>query len=161
MSTTYVLNKISFFSPALKAANVIPLSKTKDPSDPNNFRPISLLSILTKPLERHIHKHLTQFIEDCNLFHPFQSGFLQRHSCHAALIRVCDTWLAATNQTQLTGAVFLDLKKSICPCQSYTSTQEMISLFAEFVNSVSLKVVSARQNTVCFPEWELFYKRSS
>ena len=137
-----------------------PITQTKDLSDPNNFRPISLLSILTKPLERHIHKHLRQFIEDRNLFYPFQSGFHQRHSCHTALIRVCDIWLAAIKQTQLTGAVFLDWKKreSIWPCQSCNSTPEIISLFAEFVNTVSLKVVSARQNTVCFPEWKLLQK---
>ena len=45
-----------------------PITQNQSLSDPNNFRPISLLSILTKPLERHIHKHLTQFIEDRNLF---------------------------------------------------------------------------------------------
>ena len=100
------------FPPALKAAKIIPLPEAEELSDPNNFRPISLLSVLTKSLERHIHKHLTQFIEDRNLFHPFQSGFRQRHSCHLALIRVCDTWLIAINQAQLSGAVFLDLKKA-------------------------------------------------
>ena len=79
-SLTYVYNlciQQNTFPPVLKAAKVIPLPKVKDPSDPNNFRPISLLFILTKLLERHIHKHLTQFIEDRNLFHPFQYGFRQ------------------------------------------------------------------------------------
>ena len=56
------------FPPTLKAAKVILLPETKDLSDPSNFRPISLLSILSKPLERHIHKHLTHFIKDHNLF---------------------------------------------------------------------------------------------
>ena len=61
-SLTHVYNLFfeqNSFPPTLKAAKVIPLPTTKDLSDPNNFRPISLLSILTKPLERHIHKHLT------------------------------------------------------------------------------------------------------
>ena len=111
MFTTYAFNKKTF-PPALKAAKLIPLPKAKDLSDPNDFRPISLLSILTKPLERHVHRHLTQFVEHQNLFHPFQSAFHQRHSCHTALIRVCDTWLATINQTQLTGAVFPDLNKA-------------------------------------------------
>ena len=75
-------------------------------------RSLSLLSILTKPLERRIHKHLTQSIEDRKLFHPFQSGLRQWHFCHTALIRVCDTWLAAINQTKFAGAVFLDFKKA-------------------------------------------------
>ena len=109
-SLTYVYNlciQQNAFPPALKAAKVITLPKAKDVSDPKNFRPISLLSILTKPLERHIHRHLTQFIEDRNLFHSFQSGFRQRHSCHIALIRVCDTWLAAINQVQLLSLIHI------------------------------------------------------
>ena len=64
---------------------------------------------MSKPLEKHIHKHLILFIEDHNLFHPFQSGF-RRH--HSALIRLCDTWISAVNKTQVAGAVFLDLKKA-------------------------------------------------
>ena len=63
-------------------------------------------------LEKHIHKYLILFIEDRILFHHFQSGFRRHHSCHTALIRHCDTWLSVINKTQLTGAVFLDLKKA-------------------------------------------------
>ena len=55
---------------------------------------------------------LILFIEDHNLFHPFQSGFRRHHSCHTALIRLCDTWLSAINKTQVAGSVFLDLKKA-------------------------------------------------
>ena len=98
-SLTYVYNlciQQNTFPPALKAAKVIPLPKANDLSDLNNFRPISLLSILTKPLEIHIHKHLEHFIEGRKLFQSFQSGFCQPHSCDTALVRVCDTWLAAT-----------------------------------------------------------------
>ena len=49
-SLTYVHNlciQQNTFPPALKTAKVILLPKAKDLSDPNNFRPISLLSILT------------------------------------------------------------------------------------------------------------------
>ena len=82
-SLTYIYNlriQHNIFPSALKAAKVIPLPKTKDLTDPNTFRPISLLSILSKPLEKHVHKHLILFIEDHNLFHPFQSGFRRHHS---------------------------------------------------------------------------------
>ena len=101
------------------------------------FRPISLLSTLTKPLERHIHKHLTQFIYDRNISHPFQSGFRQRHPCHTALIRVCDTWLAAINQTQLTGAVFLDLKKAF-DLVNHTILLQKLSIYLQNSSTMSL-----------------------
>ena len=140
-SLTYVYNlciQQNTFPPALKATKVIPLPKAKDLSDPNDFRLISLLSILTKSLERYIQRHLTQFIEDRNLFHPFQSGFRQWYSCHTALIRVCDTWLAAINKDQLTGADFLDIKKTFDLVDQY----EIRNKFTESVNNIPLKVTS-------------------
>ena len=90
-SLSYIYNlciQQNIFPSALKAAKVISLPKTKDLTDPNNFRPISLLSILSKPLEKHIHKHLILFVEDHNLFHPFQSGSRRHHSCRIALLRL-------------------------------------------------------------------------
>ena len=53
-----------------------------------------------------------KYMEDHNLFHPFQSGFRQHHSCHTALAHLCDAWLSSINQNKITGAVFLDLKKA-------------------------------------------------
>ena len=73
-SLTYVYNlciQQNTFPPALKAAKVILLPKAKDLSDPSNIGPIPLLSVLTKHLERHIHKHLSQSIEDRNFFQLF------------------------------------------------------------------------------------------
>jgi hypothetical protein len=114
-SLTFIYNlclEKNIFPSDLKAAKVIPLPKTKTPKDINDFRPISLLSVLSKPLEKHMHTHLIQYIEDHKLFHPFQSGFRKKHSCHTALTRLCDTWITAINQSKIVGAVFLDLKKA-------------------------------------------------
>ena len=112
---TYVYNlciKEHTFPTAFKTAKITPLPKSKDLTNLNNFRPISLLSVVSKPLEKHIHKHLMDFIETHNLFYPFQSGFRRFHSCHTALTRLCDTWLSAINKGQIVGAVFLDFKKA-------------------------------------------------
>ena len=85
----------------VKTAKVIPLPKNTDRTDPNNFRPISLLSVLSKPLERHVHNHLCTFMEKHNLFHTLRSGFRSKHSCHTAL-----------DCSEIVGAVFLDFKKA-------------------------------------------------
>ena len=85
------------FPPALKAKpKLFHCLKPKIVLTQNTFRPISLLSTLSKLLEKH----------------PFQSGFRRQRSCHTALIRLCDTWLSAVNKTQVAGAVFLDLKRA-------------------------------------------------
>ena len=112
---TYIYNlsiKQNVFPSSLKVAKVVPLPKSKDKSDPNNFRPISLLPILTKPIEKHIQKHLLNFMETNTLFHKFQSGFRKNHSCHTSLTTLIDTWLSAINNEKLTGAVFLDFRKA-------------------------------------------------
>ena len=112
---TYIYNICimqNVFPTSLKIARVIPLPKSKDTSDVNNFRPISILPLLSKPLEKHIQKHLLKFMENNNLFHSFQSGFRPNHSCNTALASLCDNWLSNINESKLTGAVFLDFKKA-------------------------------------------------
>ena len=78
------------FPKIFKTVKIISLPKNTDRADPNNFRPISLLSVLSKPLERHVHHHLSTFMEKHNLFHTLQSGFRSKHSCHTALSAMCD-----------------------------------------------------------------------
>jgi hypothetical protein len=96
----------------LKEAKVIPVPKNKNSVEIKDFRPISLLPVLSKPLEKHIHKHLTIFLEEHNLFYKFQSGFRQHHSCQTALTAMCDAWKDAINKTLITGANFLDFQKA-------------------------------------------------
>ena len=112
---TYIYNlciQQNSFPQKLKNAKVVPIPKTKDRNDVNNYRPISLVSVLCKPLERHIHKHLTNYLESHSLIHPLQSGFRSKHSCHTAVARMTDTWLTAIDKGNITGTVFLDLKKA-------------------------------------------------
>lgn len=125
------------FPHKLKDAKVIPLPKSKDPNDPNDYRPISLLSVLSKPLEKHIHNHMNTFLESHSLFHDFQSGFRQKHSCHTALVRLCDTWLKAINDHKLTGAVFLDFKKAF-DMVNHTLLEQKLNAYLQNTSTVSL-----------------------
>ena len=71
-----------------------------------------MLSVLSKPLERHVHHHLSTFMEKHNLFHTLQSGFRSKHPCHTALSAMCDMWLSAVDHSEIVGAVFLDFRKA-------------------------------------------------
>ena len=55
----------SAFPNAFKIAKVVPLYKSGDSANPSNYRPISFVSVLSKPLEKHINKH-----HKYNLLHP-------------------------------------------------------------------------------------------
>ena len=114
-SLTHIYNlaiTTNTFPSLLKCAKVIPLAKSKDTSDLNNFRPISLLPVLSKPLERHVQSHLSDYLEGRNLLHSLQSGFRSKHSCHTALTRLVDTWLQSIHESNVTGSLFLDLRKA-------------------------------------------------
>ena len=151
---TYIYNlciKQSTVPTAFKTAQVLPLPKSKDTSDLNNFRPISLISILSKPLERHIHKHLMTYFEIHKLFYPLQSGFRPHHSCQSALNYLCDAWLSAINQQKLTGAVFLDLRKAFDlvsheilakKLSLYLRNQTSLSFFKSYLENRSQFVVT-------------------
>ena len=124
---------------------MIPLPKINDLSEPNNFRPISILPLLSKPIERHIYiyKHLLNFLTENNLLCQSQSGFRPQHSCHTALAKLCDNWLSDINNSEVVGAVFLDLKKKafdlvnhnilVKKLSLYTANSPFVSLFKSYL----------------------------
>ena len=105
-----ILNKI--FPDKFKLAKIIPIPKCKDANTLDNYRPISILPILSKPLEIHMNSSLSSFFENNNLLIDSQSGFRKFHSCSTALIKLCDDWLHSINEKKMVGTVFLDLRKA-------------------------------------------------
>ena len=95
-----------------KIAKVIPLHKKGDKSNPDNYRPISLLPCISKVLERIIQIQLVSHLHANNILDSMQSGFRARHSTVTALVKVTDDWLMAMDEGRYTGAVFVDLQKA-------------------------------------------------
>ena len=79
--------------------------------DPNNYRPISILSNASKLLERHICQHIYNFFSSYDLLYKAQSGFRPHHSCETALIRLIDMWHKNIEEGQLNGFVLIDFHK--------------------------------------------------
>ena len=66
-------------------------SKKGDKSNPENYRPISILPTISKLFERHIASQIYDFFLRNDLLHREQSGFRQFHSCQTALkLDLCD-----------------------------------------------------------------------
>ena len=77
---------LCIFPDKLKCVKVIPIHKKGTPTDPSNYRPVSLLSIYSKVLEKLMHKRLYEFLDKIDAFHSLQFGFRGKHSTNHALI---------------------------------------------------------------------------
>ena len=69
-----------YFPSKMKKADVIPLYKTKQHDESNNYRPISLLLTISKILEKIIYKRTYQFLEETNQIYKSQYGFRSSYS---------------------------------------------------------------------------------
>ena len=67
-----------------------PLFKSGTKEEFNNYRPISILPVLSKILEKHIHDSLMEFLNYFDLLHATQSGLRPGHSCETALVGMKD-----------------------------------------------------------------------
>ncbi|KAG5676799.1 hypothetical protein PVAND_006607 [Polypedilum vanderplanki] len=86
--------------------------KDKDFSNPNNYRPISLLSTVGKLFERIILNFLIHHEDVNNLFINQQFGFRSKHSTTLQIIRIVETASIGFNHNQSTGMVLLDIQKA-------------------------------------------------
>ena len=74
------------FPSEIKLAIITPLYKAKDPMFFNNYRPISLLSVFSKIIERLMYSRLLNFINNHKLFNKLQFGFRNNRSTFMALV---------------------------------------------------------------------------
>ena len=95
-----------------KEAKVSPLHKNGPIEEINNYRPISILPVLSKVLEKHVSDSLTLYLNENNLLHKTQSGFRPHHSCETALNFMTDSWLNAIDDGKMIGVVLVDFKKA-------------------------------------------------
>ena len=76
------LNK---FSSAFKLAKIKPIFKKGRKVNVLNYRPIFLIPIISKAIEKVVDKQKTKFLKDNNFFYKYQSGFRNNHSTYLFL----------------------------------------------------------------------------
>ena len=95
-----------------KLANVIPIFKKGDKSEPSNYRPVALLSCIGKLQERIVFKNMYNFLIDNNLLYKYQSGFLPHHSTVFQLIDIFHNICQAFDNSMFSCIVFCDVSKA-------------------------------------------------
>jgi hypothetical protein len=96
----------------LKSARVIPLHKKNDKTDVGNYRPVSILCVISKILERVIYDQLEVYLSKNNILYEYQSGFRPGFSTDTCLIHLTDYIRFQMDKGHFVGMVLLDLQKA-------------------------------------------------
>ena len=97
---------------AMKLARVIPIFKEGDNMVLGNNRPISLLTCLSKVLEKLVFTRTCKFLETHELLYQLQFGFRAKHSTTHALLTMINKIASGIDKYEHTVGVFLDFLKA-------------------------------------------------
>lgn len=139
--------KLQYFPTAWKAASVIPIRKpNKDPSNCASYRPISLLSSLSKILEQVLKTRLNRHTEDKEIIPADQHGFQSFKSTTTQLLRVIRQLKQNLNSKTTTGMIMFDIEKAFDRIWHYGLIYKMIQLeYPKYLVHITASFLSQRR----------------
>ena len=104
--------KLSTFPQECKIAELKPIFKKGARTDPKSYRPISLLPLVPKIIEKSIHFQIEDFFNKKKLIYMYQSGFRTNHSTDLCLAQLIDFVATGLDKQMYTGTLLVDLQKA-------------------------------------------------
>ena len=95
-----------------KIATVCPIFKKGDKTHCEDYRPISLLSNISKLFERVMYVRLENFLKSSDILHKYQFGFRKQHSKNHTLLSIVEKIRSSLDKKMYTCGVFIDLEKA-------------------------------------------------
>ena len=124
-----------------KCSNITPaLKKAEDTVYKRNYRPVSILTTLSKVYEKVLYDQM--YGEFCHFLSTNLSGFLKNHSCCTALLKMTEDWRDCLDNREAVAAVAVDLSKafdSIChnlllaKLKAYGFSQSALDLVSSYL----------------------------
>ena len=96
-----------------KIARVSPIYKEGSPDERSNYRPISVLPVLSRLFEKLVYNQLYKYLDRHKFLYKHQSGFRSIHSVVTCLLSNTNEWYLNLDDKKYTGIVFIDLKKRL------------------------------------------------
>ncbi|XP_055714971.1 uncharacterized protein LOC129809180 [Phlebotomus papatasi] len=131
----------SSFPLSWKSAVVVPIPKVSAPSAVSDFRLISILPALSKPLEIILLDQMTAHLERNNLLCEFQSGFRKNHSTVSALLRINHDIAWALDRAMFSVLVLLDFSKAFDSISHSLLCNKLQGLFG--FSTVSVRLIQS------------------
>ena len=104
--------KLGSFSDSFKIAKLKPFFRKGSKTNPSNYRPISLLPLIFKIIEKLIHEQTSSFLSNNEILYNNQSGFRKNHLTDSCLTFLHDKILKGSDKGLMTGIIMIDLQKA-------------------------------------------------
>ena len=104
--------KLSALTEECKIAKLKPIFKKGARTDPKNYRPISLLPLVSKIIEKSIHFQIEDYLNRRKLIYMYQSGFRTNHSTDLCLAQLIDFVATGMDKQMDTSMILVDLQKA-------------------------------------------------
>ena len=144
-----------------KVSSVVPVFiNVVERSAAKNYHPVSLLSVVSKVLEKLVNNRIVDHLEKCGLFSDFQYGFRSCRSTASLLTVVSDRIARAFKRSGATRAVALDISKDfdrvwhaglLHKLKSYGISGQIFGLFSSFLSNRWLRVVLDGKSSQEYP----------
>ena len=119
---------LSSFPKSCKVAKLKQRFKKGYKFEPNKFRPISILPLISKVLEKVIHDQMQTFLTDNSILYCYQSGFRKFHSNDTCLSYLNDKILKGIHHGLMTGLILIDLQKAFDTVDHEILLKKMVHL---------------------------------
>ena len=129
------------FPDTLKLSDITPVFKKMDPSDKANYRPVSILPLVSKVFEKIMYDQLYQYIE--HFLNQLLCGFRKAHSAQHALFRLLQKWQKELDSRGFIGTILMDLSKAydclphgllIAKLEAYGLDNDSLNLLLDYLS---------------------------
>ena len=98
------------FPESWKIANITPAHKKDEPTNKENYRPVSVLPLLSKVFQRLLYIQLSEYLE--KYLNTLLCGFRKAHSTQHALFKLLQPWQEELDKSSFVGTILMDLSKA-------------------------------------------------
>lgn len=140
----------SIFPQSLKEARILPLYKSGDKNNQNNYRSLSILPSISKPLEIAMNDQIMDFVVQKHIISNNQYGFVPDSNTASACVTVVSEIQTSLDRKMITACLAIDLRKAfdsinhailLCKLRKYDFSVDAINLIESYLTNRIQKIV--------------------